>query len=343
MTSTEECPVSTPPSRTLWQRCHGALILRILGTVLLGWWLLSQRDLSAQLQARLGALRQHLPWVAAGVLSAGLTVLLMVCRWRLLLTALLDSAPFQTILRVELISYFFNLSSLGAASGDVYKIVALSQRYPSQKTAVGFSIMIDHMVGFVGMVMLSLLGSATLITHWQEGGAVVQFLVRGYVMFVGGTLAFFVLCFVLASPPALAFLRRLWPWLAQRRIVAALAGAYDFVQNNLLVLGKATAVSMLMTTCFFFTFYCGVRAVGGYAPVVDVMVAMPLVDIAASLPVSVSGLGVREHTFETLLSAFSGLPKAEGLSGAFVGWLFSVLWALAGGLLFVVGKRPSAP
>jgi len=107
MTSTEECPVSTPPSRTLWQRCHGALILRILGTVLLGWWLLSQRDLSAQLQARLGALRQHLPWVAAGVLSAGLTVLLMVCRWRLLLTALLDSAPFQTILRVELISYSF--------------------------------------------------------------------------------------------------------------------------------------------------------------------------------------------------------------------------------------------
>jgi hypothetical protein len=64
------------------------------------------------------------------------------------------------------------------------------------------------------------------------------------------------------------------------------------------------------------------------------------VDIAASLPVSISGLGVREHTFETLLAAFSGLDRADGLSGAFVGWLFSVVWALVGGLLFATGQRP---
>lgn len=329
-----------PPS--LWQRCHGSLILRLLGTGLLVCLLLSQRDLVDQLQVRLGALRQHSAWIAAGIGSAGLTVLLMVCRWRLLLKPLLADLPFHRVLRVELISYFFNLSSLGAAGGDAYKIIALGSQYPTRKAAVGFSIMIDHMLGFAGMVLLSLLSAPTLLDQWQHGGATVQLMVRGYLVFVSGTLVFFVLSIILASPPALVFLRRHFRRLAGRRIVPALEAAFDFMSRNLPTLLKATLVSMLMTTSFFFTFYCGVRAVGAQVPVVDVLMAMPLVDIAASLPVSISGLGVREHTFETLLAAFSGLDRADGLSGAFVGWLFSVVWALVGGLLFAIGKPGKA-
>lgn len=328
----------TPPP-TLWQRCHGSLILRLLGTGLLMGWLLSQRDLVAQLQMRVGALRQHLPWIVAGIGSAGLTVLLMVCRWRLVLSPLLETLSFRKVLRVELISYFFNLSSLGAAGGDAYKMIALGSEFPKRKAAVGLSIMIDHMLGFAGMVLLSLLSAPNLFGHWQNGGATVQLMVRGYLMFVSGTLVFFLMSILLASPMALNFLHRHFPQFAQRRIISALASAFEFLRGNLPVLIKATMVSMLMTSSFFFTFYCGVRAVGGQVPVVDVLIAMPLVDIAASLPVSISGLGVREHTFETLLAAFAGLDRADGVSGAFVGWLFSVVWALVGGLLFAFGKR----
>jgi hypothetical protein len=73
-----------------------------------------------------------------------------------------------------------------------------------------------------------------------------------------------------------------------------------------------------MHLAFFMSFYCGLRAVGGAAPVLDVLTAMPIVDMAASLPVSISGLGVRERTFEALLSGIAGVCRRR--------WAFPPRW-----------------
>jgi hypothetical protein len=91
----------------------------------------------------------------------------------------------------------------------------------------------------------------------------------------------------------------------------------------------------------FLSFFCAIYAVGGTAPVMDVLAAMPIVDTVAGLPFSVSGLGVREKTFETLIHALTGLPKTMAVSASLVGWLMGVVWGLIGGLIFVSGVRPS--
>ncbi|MBL9131343.1 MAG: flippase-like domain-containing protein, partial [Verrucomicrobiaceae bacterium] len=105
---------------------------------------------------------------------------------------------------------------------------------------------------------------------------------------------------------------------------------------------RALAAVFVSFGCYasiFLTFYCALRAVGGHAPLLDVMTAMPVVDAMSSLPISISGLGVRERTFEALLSGFAGVPEAACVSAAFVGWLFSVAWGLVGGLIFLQGGR----
>ena len=66
------------------------------------------------------------------------------------------------------------------------------------------------------------------------------------------------------------------------------------------------------------------------------MLAMPVVDMAAALPISVSGLGVREKTFETLMAALCGLPEATGVAASLAGWLFNVFWGLIGGAIFIL-------
>jgi hypothetical protein len=82
--------------------------------------------------------------------------------------------------------------------------------------------------------------------------------------------------------------------------------------------------------------------VGGVAPWLDVLTAMPVVDAAASLPISISGIGVRERTFEAMLSGFAQVPEVVCISAAMVGWLFTVVWGLLGGLLFLRGKEAAA-
>jgi glycosyltransferase 2 family protein len=325
--------------RSLWQRLHGGVILRLIGSCLLVGYMLRRQDFGQDLSQRLGELPHHLGWVVLGLSFAGTTMVLMVWRWSLLLRNLIGQVPFRRLLRFELVSYFFNLTSLGVAGGDAFKIIMLGRDYPDQKIPVGLSVVFDHMVGFVGMVLLSLLGSAALLTHWHSCGGLVQTLIRGYLAFLVGSLVLFVGTIFLASPPALRFLRRRFPTMAKWRIVDALETSYAMVCSTWPVWLRSTLVSMAMTTCFFSTFYCGLRAVGASAPYVDVLVAMPLVDLAASLPLSISGLGMREQTFEAMMTDFSGVARADSVSGAFVGWLFSAAWAVVGGIVFILGRR----
>ena len=72
------------------------------------------------------------------------------------------------------------------------------------------------------------------------------------------------------------------------------------------------------------------------------LAAMPIVDTAAGLPISVSGLGVREKTFETLVHALTGLPGAMAVSASLAGWLMGMVWGLIGGLVFISGSRATA-
>jgi glycosyltransferase 2 family protein len=98
-----------------------------------------------------------------------------------------------------------------------------------------------------------------------------------------------------------------------------------------------------MLFVYFFAFYAAVHAVGGQTALVPVMLAMPAVDLAAALPVSVSGLGVREKVFETLMAWLTGLPSSISVAASLLGWLCQVLWGLIGGGFFILGsKRPTA-
>jgi hypothetical protein len=94
---------------------------------------------------------------------------------------------------------------------------------------------------------------------------------------------------------------------------------------------------VLIFLTHFLSIYFGVLAVGGNAGLKEIFAAMPIVDAVAGLPISVSGLGVREKTFETLVHALSGVPEATAVSASLAGWLMGVIWGLLGGLLFVRG------
>jgi glycosyltransferase 2 family protein len=66
--------------------------------------------------------------------------------------------------------------------------------------------------------------------------------------------------------------------------------------------------------------------------------AMPVIDGLSAIPVSVSGLGVREKLFEVLLADLADVPKAVAVSASLTGFLLHVCWALVGGVLFLLHK-----
>jgi hypothetical protein len=61
---------------------------------------------------------------------------------------------------------------------------------------------------------------------------------------------------------------------------------------------------------------------------------MPVVDVITTLPVSISGLGLRETLFESFLQRLCQVPSEVGVLVSLLGFGFSVFWSLLGGLVF---------
>ena len=62
---------------------------------------------------------------------------------------------------------------------------------------------------------------------------------------------------------------------------------------------------------------------------------MPIVDVVASLPISISGLGVRERTFDFLLNQLTGTPTGMAVAASLIGFVFHSFWGLIGGIAFI--------
>ena len=84
------------------------------------------------------------------------------------------------------------------------------------------------------------------------------------------------------------------------------------------------------------------RALGIGVEAADIYVAIPLVAVAAGLPISVGGLGVRDGSGVLLLAPL-GIGNAEAVAMEFLAYLVGVATSLLGGLAFLLGteERPS--
>ncbi len=320
-----------------------SIALRLIISGVLLALLFREHDLLADIAPRLRALMMNWPWTLAGLAFAFLSLFLAATRWHIILRGQVPDLPFHIVLQAEIISAFFNISSVGVVGGDTYKIMALSRRLPGQTMPVSVSLVLDHLTGLISVAILFTVCMVARASHWHEIGYDLRMLITGYAMYVGVALVGLLISWFSFTPSLLTWGRRTFPRTMGNPKLAGLIARLTRVHDVAARLWRRTLSAMVVSTgmhaAFFMSFYCGLRAVGGAAPVLDVLTAMPIVDAAASLPVSVSGLGVRERTFEALLAGLANVPEAVGVSASLAGWIFSLFWGVVGGVLFLRAKH----
>lgn len=320
-----------------------SISLRLLISGVLLALLFREHNLISDIGPHLAALLTNWHWTLAGIAFAFLSLFLAATRWHIILRGQVPDLPFRVVLATEMVSAFFNISSLGVVGGDTYKIMSLSRRLPGQTMPVSVSLVLDHLTGLLSVAFLFAVCMMARASHWNEIGHDLRMLITGYAMYVGGALAGLVISWFSFKPSLLAWGRRTFPLTMGNPKLAGLIARLTQVHDVFALLWRrtlsASVVSTGMHTAFFMSFYCGLRAVGGVAPVLDVLAAMPIVDAAASLPVSISGLGVRERTFEALLAGLASVPEAVGVSASLAGWLFNLFWGIVGGVIFLRARH----
>ncbi len=319
-------------------RAAGLFLLKLAGTVLFLWWAFSRiEDKSTLAENFQRAIRSPF-WMCFGLSMALFSLLANAFRWHFLLRAQEIRQPFGYIFRLTLYGAFFNIVSLGGAAGDAAKIVLLIRREPEKKVGVAMSVMVDHVIGFISGSLFFLFftwgfGAIDLAT-----GEAARNTFIAATWFQMGGLVIVALSIISCAPRMLSFGRRRLPLITNNRWVDRITTALDLYRTRWIHCVWSLIASFFLAGSYYLTFHAGLRALGSDVAASTVMAVMPVVDVIAALPISISGLGVRERTFEFMLGQLTGIPASVAISASLIGFLFSIFWGLVGGLAIITAR-----
>lgn len=308
-------------------------LLKLVLTVACLWWAFSGTDIRSTPLWHPERLRWG--WLAAGVGMAGLTVLLSALRWRVFLAAQGIGVKNGRALELTLIGNMFSMMSVGGLAGDAARVLLLARDHPKRKLAVTVAVMADHMSGMVGLVLLFFLFTVGRYEQLEAPSALGTGVVRFAYGFLGGGVLLIALGFLLMSPLVHGRVHRGGRWI-RWEFMRTVPEAWDtFRQQWRHALG-GVGLACLMLPVYFLTFWCGMRAAGCEVEAGTVLSAMPVVDAISSIPVSISGIGVREKLFVILFGDLAGLDAELAVAGSLAGFFCHAAWSAAGIVLFLL-------
>ena len=307
-------------------------LIKLVLTGLCLWWALREVEWDNSILASPGDLSWS--WILPGIFLAGVTVLLTAFRlWVLLLAQGIRITLWRSV-ELTLIGNLFNLLAVGSIGSDAARIFLLIRDHPERKMAVTLAVMFDHLVGLIAMSVVFFALTAgrfdALASQSEETRAILKF---SWVFFSGG-LALIGFMFVMSAPP---IHNRIKAKLIHTRfaMMRKFPEALDVYRTKWGHALLATAAAIVMLPIYYASFWCGARAAGSMVDATPILIAMPVVDMLSAMPLSISGLGVREASMKILMEDLTGMKPDIAVAATLIGFACSLIWTLMGGLLFL--------
>lgn len=271
--------------------------------------------------------------VIVAVLSQVLAKLIWTYRWQTILRANRLERGFWDLFAVVHIGLFFNTFLPSSVGGDVIRGYYTSRGGKEQTLISYLSVLIERILGLTTFAAMAAI-AATVALATDSTPLPRQLLISvialGSAMVAGG-----VLVFVWKGWTAIA--RRLS--IPERWIDDLSRGLELFHRPEtprFEILASSVALKLLGILLYVL---CGYALGLELAPTVYFLV-IPAAALAAMLPVTLNGLGVREGVTTGLLSAF-GAPTATAGALALLGLAVITGFALLGGIFYVFYRPPS--
>lgn len=295
-------------------------LLRLLVTVALVAFLLSKVEFE-QVLARMRHLDPRYVAAAAALLLAQLV--LSGGRWQLVARLLGVPIAMRHAVRLALIGQFFSQALPSAVGGDAVRAWLVS------RSGIGFGRALVTVVcdRAIGLVMLLVIACFTLPLFFERVGTAGprSALVYLYASLLGGFLAL-----LWAGP------RLLQPFM-RFKITAGLHMIVTGLRQLVRPRGHAVYVLLLalaIQTFVILSVYWLAQALGVALRIGDCFAVVPPVMLAAMMPLSIAGWGVREGAMVAGMG-FLGVPAADALALSLMFGITQLALALPGGALWL--------
>jgi uncharacterized membrane protein YbhN (UPF0104 family) len=272
-----------------------------------------------------------LGWLVGGVLVYTVAVFLATVRWSQVLQALDLPADVPPLLSHTLAGMFVSNFLPSTVGGDVLRVTRLSASNGQRHTSVA-SVVVERLTGFFVLPFISLvalIGNPTLLHLGQASRLALTVSV--------GTLVALAAILVLVSNPRVGerFANRSW----LSFVTSVHLGLLRLRRDPAAALGVLVSALAYQLTMVAGAWMAG-HALGLHIGWSAMMAFIPVVAVAQVLPLSVSGLGLREGALVLLLVPL-GLASGQAVALGLVLYGMNMVVSLLGAPAFAVGARPA--
>jgi len=290
-------------------------------------YLLTRLDISSLLPRHQAS---TLTWVIAGLLVTGASVVLSTLRWQRVLAALEIPARLPTLLRHYLAGLFVGNFLPSTIGGDVLRVTRLSVENGEPPPTFA-SVVLERLSGWIVLPVMTLVAMALQPALLHKGSAT-----RVAVALAAGTLVLLAGIVLVAAHPRLLGRHADNPgWL---RFVGAVHLGVDRFRHHPAAAAGVLAAGFVYQFTVVLAAWTAAEALGIDIGLTVLLAFFPVVAIAQVLPVTFSGLGVREGALVLFLHPFD-VTQAQAIALGLLFYAMNLAVSLLGAPAFAVGAR----
>jgi glycosyltransferase 2 family protein len=289
-------------------------------------WTIGPRALWTELS------RVHPAALAASLLCIGAVIILNVIRWRMILKVQGLDLSLSRATSISFVAQFFNSFLLGSSGGDLIKAYYAARETHHKKTEAVTTVFVDRLIGLWSMllfaVLMSIMDLSIVLKYKRYWGLCL--LILG--MFIALTIVLIIAFWGGVSkrfPRARHYLRRLPKGEMLER---SLDSCREFGKKPRLLIDTVGISLVLNFLCVFQVLFLAKSL--GIDATQALFVVVPVVFCISALPVTPSGLGVRENLFVLLLTVLA-VPQTAALSLSLLAFAGGLFWSMVGGVVYM--------
>jgi uncharacterized protein (TIRG00374 family) len=268
-------------------------------------------------------------WLFAGLAVFPLTIFITSFRWHELLKALDIRLPLARTFVLNMVGLFFSTFMLGSTGGDVLKAYYVAKQTHHRTRAV-MSVVVDRVIGLIALIIL---GGSMASLQWQihkcrqvavSSLAILACTALGLILFYNPRLRRVSgLDFVISKLPM------------QKQVEKAIETMHIYGKRPLLLLGALVSSFPVHAVVITSAMLCG----WAFALPIKTFyywMAVPVIVLAGSIPISPQGAGVMEYFAMNRLQP-QGVTVGQAFALTMSIRLTQMLWNLSGGIFVFRG------
>lgn len=314
------------------------LIARLLVSALLMWLLVTKIGANWS-EAVPDPTVRTFAWLSGALVLTFGGVVLSAARWNAVLIALGQHPPFRRLLSLYFAGQFMGNVLPSTIGGDALRVARLSRDNGETPTTFA-SVVLERMTGWVVLPIITLTGLAVNPGLRDLGRASTIAFVTAT-----GTLTLLAVVLFLTAHPGRGIEGQLEEhhegW---RRFTGAVRFGIRRLASEPAATARILATGLAYQLIMIGSALMAARALGlptGVGPTA-LLAFVPAVLTAQVLPISISGLGIREGLFALFLHPL-GVPKSQAIALGLLLYILNLVVSLFGAPSFAVGNRAQQP